>query len=307
MRAWMSGPRGQALRSRLREWNWRVQRRLRRTLDVSTLQGRFTVHTWDDYISKALYLSGQFELGMLTDALSFLRSRGLCPPRGSGTIVDVGANIGVIAIAALHTGEMARAIAIEPDPRNFALLERNVGHNDLHERMACLRVAVSDRPGEVPFEFCDWNPGDHRVRVSGPTGAADAAAAGDRYGESRRPVTAVPALPLDDLIAAQDPRFTAEITLIWIDVQGHEGHAFRGAERTLARGVPVMSELWPYGLRRAGFEAADFRSIARRHWRSFWVRRPEGYVAAPIDTIESLFEELGWEGNFTNVLFTAGV
>ena len=303
MWAWMSGPRGQRYRRRLREWNWRVQRRLRRTLDVSTMQGRFTVHTWDDYISKPLYLDGQFELALLTDALAFLRSRGLCPPKGAGTLVDIGANIGVIAIAALHHGEMARAIAIEPDPRNFALLERNVEHNGLRERMACLRVAASDVAGEVPFEFCDWNPGDHRVRMAGPSAADEA---GDRYGESRRPVTSVPAQPLDDILASQEARFAGDIDLIWIDVQGHEGHAFRGADRTLARGMPVMSELWPYGLRRAGIEAAEFRSIARRHWRSYWVRRPQGYEAAPIDTIEALFEELGWEGNFTNVLFTAG-
>jgi hypothetical protein len=42
----------------------------------------------------------------------------------------------------------------------------------------------------------------------------------------------------------------AEIDLVWMDVQGHEAHVLAGA--TCLAGVPVVTEFWPFGLRRAG-------------------------------------------------------
>ena len=46
------------------------------------------------------------------------------------------------------------------------------------------------------------------------------------------------------------------VRLVWIDVQGHEARVLRGAGQLLQAGVPIVFELWPYGLRRAkGLEA----------------------------------------------------
>jgi hypothetical protein len=42
------------------------------------------------------------------------------------------------------------------------------------------------------------------------------------------------------------------LALVWMDCQGHEGHILAGAARVLAADVPIVSEFWPYGLRRAG-------------------------------------------------------
>ncbi|MBP88698.1 MAG: hypothetical protein CMJ64_18625 [Planctomycetaceae bacterium] len=63
---------------------------------------------------------------------------GKFPGDGKGTIIDIGANIGPIAIAMLQLELVDKAIMIEPDPRNFALLQRNVDQNQLTDKVICL-------------------------------------------------------------------------------------------------------------------------------------------------------------------------
>ncbi|MEJ7784689.1 MAG: FkbM family methyltransferase [Solirubrobacteraceae bacterium] len=61
----------------------------------------------------------------------------------------------------------------------------------------------------------------------------------------------VPSRRLDSLIEA-DSVDLDEIGLVWIDVQGHEGHVLAGASTLLAAQLPIVCDYWPYGLRRAG-------------------------------------------------------
>src|SRR5689334_9097667 len=72
---------------------------------------------------------------------------GLPLPQGA-TVVDCGANIGLAsAYFALHTPNI-RITAVEPEPTNFSLLERNLAgiNANLH------RAVLTDRPGEVLLE-----------------------------------------------------------------------------------------------------------------------------------------------------------
>jgi hypothetical protein len=80
---------------------WRVLRRFTRSVTVSTKQGRFTLPTdVDDPISKALFINREYELDLVSGAMSLVREiRGSA--RGKGTLLDVGANNGVIAIGML--------------------------------------------------------------------------------------------------------------------------------------------------------------------------------------------------------------
>jgi len=49
-----------------------------------------------------------------------------------GTFVDVGANWGYFTLMmAEHVGSMGRVVAVEADPRIYAILERNAALNDL--------------------------------------------------------------------------------------------------------------------------------------------------------------------------------
>lgn len=288
-------------RVELRLLQWAAMRRLRREVTLSTRQGRFTISTAaDDPIGRALYSQGEYELGYIEQVFRELEALGAWRSDGTDTILDVGANIGVISIGVLNRGLAARSIAIEPEPRNHDLLRRNARQNGLADRMLCLQRAVSDTASNVEFELSDSNFGDHRVR-RGPSAPADDA--GDRYGEPSRAVILVEADRIDTLLAAAPAEFTDRIALMWIDVQGFEGYAFEGASRLLESGLPTMAEIWPYGLRRAGMGPERFCAIAERFWSEFRVLRRGRFVRYPIGMLGTFFEELGPDGEFDNVLF----
>lgn len=284
--------------NRLHWWRWQFSRRWRKTITISSRQGKFTIATdAEDPISRSLFFHGHFELDLVAQTLACLRELGLCPPVGQGTVIDVGANIGVISIGMLHNREFARAIAIEPDPRNFSLLERNVRQNRLAEKMTCLPVAVSDRQGTVEFELSAENFGDHRVRT-----ASHGTSAAEAFGEAARRVISVPARRLDDLVAELPSEWTQDVALIWMDVQGHEGSVLRGARQLLSRGVPVVAEFWPYGLARSGMSRGDFLDLTSQVFTSFWALRQGRFVQHPIGALDRMFDELPGPNDFENLI-----
>ena len=278
---------------------WEINRIFRKSVTVSTKQGVFTVSMADDAIGKSLYVNGQFEFDFMTDTVAYLRSIQKCPPKGKGTIVDIGANSGVISIGMLHTGEMEKAIAIEPEPTNFMLLQRNVRLNGLEDRVICLPDAASHQKGEIAFELSDTNYGDHRVRINSQSVGIDS---NERYHESHRRVITVQADQVDNLLTDLPEPFTQSIALIWIDVQGYEGYVFRGAKGLLAKGIPVVAEIWPYGIKRAGMTQEQFCAIASSIWANYWVWRRGHFVRYPIHTLDIFFDELGYDGGFDNII-----
>jgi FkbM family methyltransferase len=282
-----------------KSWRWQFAQRWRRTMTLATQQGRLTIFCQDGFIGRALFFDREYELALASQVLALLRGQGLLPP-GRGTVLDIGANLGVIGIGMLHRDEFHRAIAIEPEPHNFALLEHNVRQNGFEDRMRCLPCAVSDQPGTVAFELSSDNFGDHRVRLE-PRSTAVAA---ERFGESARQVIDVQASRLDDLLATLSAEWVQDIQLVWMDAQGHESHVLRGGHHLFARGVPTVAEIWPYGLKRAGVDQEEFCALVRQYWSDYWVVRRGKLVRYPTSVLGCLFEELGDEDDGHNVLLT---
>ena len=279
---------------------WQIQRRFRDSVTLHTKQGIFQLPLdTSDAVSQHLYTRREFELELIESSLAVLRRAGKCPPRGQGTVLDIGANNGVISIGMLATGQLERAIAIEPDPRNFELLQRNVQANGLEQQFTCLNYAAADGESELAFELSEDNFGDHRVRQTSPT-------TGDHelFDESGRRVIQVPADTVDHLIAAVDREFTDKLALIWVDVQGYEGHVFRGARDLLRRDIPVMAEIWPYGLSRAGTPEEEFCEIVSGLWSTYWVEHRNRFTQHPIADFSAFLNSLGRGGKFKNVIFT---
>ena len=289
-----------ALRIKLRRLCWGLNTKFRRTATVTTKQGVFTVFlSPNESLGRSLYCYREHEFDLMSKAMALLRSIELCPPKGEGTILDVGASNGVTSIGMLHLGELDRAIAIEPEPRNFVLLRHNVRQNSLNDRVVCLPAAASNQKGELPFEVSSTNDGDHRVRTNGNHGVPEL------FQESVRRVITVQTDNLCDLLSDVPRKFTQNIAVIWIDVQGYEGYVFLGAMKLLSTGIPVVSEIWPYGIRRSGMSEEQFCRIAEGIWSSYWMMRRGRFVRYPINTLAILFDELGLEGNsFDNVIFT---
>lgn len=111
------------------------------------------------------YTSFAEDVGATADYLAYLR------PAPGETVLDVGAYCGYSVLAfSRAVGPAGRVYAFEPDPDNFAALERNVG-----EAKACnvhLRnAALSDRSGSLPFSS-EGNMGSAIVREAGSRGRA---------------------------------------------------------------------------------------------------------------------------------------
>lgn len=64
-----------------------------------------------------------------------------------GVFVDIGANVGINSIFAKLSRPRARVIAVEPEPKNFAILSRNAKQSgiELHN------LAIADKPGKMGF------------------------------------------------------------------------------------------------------------------------------------------------------------
>ncbi|TMQ66262.1 MAG: FkbM family methyltransferase [Candidatus Eisenbacteria bacterium] len=257
---------GQRLSRAYRKLRWGMVRggpgRTPRILTVQTANGILSFSNMDLHNAKALYIHRAWEIDLITSSMDYLKREGLVGKPGRDILVDVGANLGMICIAMLQRGYFREAIAIEPDPRNFALLTRNIEQNGLGDRIRPFPVAITEEAGEVELELSDVNFGDHRVRAT-TTGASA------RMGEERRVAVRVPGRRLDDLLRTEARVDPGTIGLVWVDIQGHEGRLFRGAQETLRQGMPVISEFWPYGIRRSGLERDAYAEIVRSRFARF--------------------------------------
>ena len=233
------------LRSEWRPKLWEAAPRLGiKTLTADTKQGRFTVNTSDQFISKALFLGGSFEYEVINRAIDLLVKHEILQPKNEGLLLDIGANIGTVCVSLLRRKVFSGALAFEPHPGNFELLQKNVKQNGLAERVQAFPMGLSSQNGELVFELSPDNSGDHRIRM-------DDEAQSVLFDEAERQISRVPVSTLDELVKDAGVNIS-DIRLIWMDVQGHEWHVLAGAESVLNHGIPTVLEFWPYGLNRAG-------------------------------------------------------
>lgn len=259
------------------------------TVTVQTEQGLLTVLTDDQEISRALFLHKSYQYGMVKSILALLRKEGRLPDRGRGVVVDVGAHIGFISIGMLLDGEFERAVAVEPAPKNFELLEQNVKQNGLSDRFELYNCALSDRDGEEEFELSPGNAGDHRVRR-----ATDAPLLGR---EDLRQTIKVEGRTIDGL-DMQD------VALVWMDVQGFDGYIFKGGSSLFSQDIPVVDEVWPYCIARAGQDIDEYVDIVEDFWSTFYVDEGKGCAKRPINDFRGFVMGLhDLEARFRDVVF----
>jgi FkbM family methyltransferase len=203
------------------------------------------------------------------------------------TVLDIGANIGTVAIPMVTKYGAARAVALEPEPLNFKLLRCNTVLNGVEDRVVCIPVAASDQEGEVEFELSESNYGDHRIRVASLQQT-------EQMSESQRATITVQAVPLSKVL--QDANITRdEIGLVWVDTQGHEAQVLSGMGDLTS--IPLVVEYWPYGLRRAdGLElfhgqVARFFSQVIDIKASIEAGRDVAYAASDIERVGMLMSD----------------
>jgi FkbM family methyltransferase len=141
--------------------------------------------------------------------------------RSAQTIVDLGANIGLASLWFRGLNPAARNVAVEPDPRTYAKLVQNVGHDTGTETV---NVAITDRTCSVAF-FSSAQSWGSRVAT-----------------ESEDSSTLVDGVTLDDLTT----KLALErVDILKMDIEGMEWSVLPGAD-CLKRTGMVIGEMHPH-------------------------------------------------------------
>lgn len=266
-----------------------------RDVTVDSYNGVLTFDSRDKLIGKYLYVDRAYERRYIESALGVLEHDGYLSPgaKRDGVLLDVGANIGMICIALLQQRRFARAVAVEPSPRNLRLLEHNIAQNGLRERITVFPYALSSADGELELELSEYNSGDNRIRHDASSGA---------WREDRREVVRVPVRTLDGMLAERGVA-AQDVRLAWVDIQGHEGFFLDGARETLAGGAPVVSEFWPYGILRSGMARAEYGAIVGELFSHFYHMEAGDPVKLPIAAIDALFDRYAAPKEMCEVIY----
>lgn len=142
------------------------------------------------------------------------------------TVLDIGANIGIMTVLFARRVPRGTVHAFEPDPVNFRVLERVVSSCRL-KNVILHRVALSSASGEVEMVTPVWSS----VRMHGLTQvvtSAELAAAGDTFKVPMQPLDGVELLP------------GGKIQAIKIDVEDHEPQVIEGARALIAAQHPII-------------------------------------------------------------------
>lgn len=272
----------------------------KREVTVDSLNGLLTFSSKDGIVGKHLFAEGAWSWSMMCSVEALLVDEGLIGARDNDLLINVGANIGAVLIPLVKSGLFARGLGFEPEPSNASYLRRNVSQNSLDASVQLFEVGVSDVDAIGSFELSPTNFGDHRVSPDPSQALAEAAQGEDERGRIRVPLARLDRI-LDEHGLSPGPG-----SVLWADIQGHEGHFLRGSEQTLRLGLPLVMELWPYGLRRAGTSPDEFGGHLREAFDAFYVEQPEGWEQRPIADIDDVMATLDTPRAATDIILTRG-
>ncbi len=182
------------------------------TLAVETTVGRLLVHRDDEVITRNLVRWGVWE----ASETHFLRAI----LRPGDVFVDVGANVGYFSLlAATCVGANGSVIALEPEPRNIALLRMNLASTCCLD-VSVLELAAYSAEGWMSLRTNEANRGDHKLAPAGQTDL---------------PVRCV---RLDDVLQGV-------VDVVKIDTQGFDHDVIEGLAATIDMNphIVIVSEL----------------------------------------------------------------
>lgn len=218
------------------QYTLRALSRVTPTIEVEGGGGiRYFVDTRDEGVGLQVFRYGGFDIAATQEIVELLKQETGRTLRDR-VFVDIGANIGTTTAVALMTYGARSVIAVEPAPRNLELMHLMLKVNGLEERTRTYQLALSDREGTATVAIALRHGGDDRVVTPS-----------NRPLLKERPTVDVPMTLLDNLQID-----FGDVSVVWVDVQGHEGHVLAGALHLLQSDVPVVIEYAPRLLREAG-------------------------------------------------------
>jgi len=258
---------------------WILHNGPRRHVTVDTKNGMISFDSKDNCVGKHIFFKREYDIDNVKEFTGLLESYGYIDGNDPGLVLNVGANIGLLATALKLYSVFDDIVAFEPVPVNFELLKKNVLQNSLENNIVCVNLALSSADGEVEMELSNDNFGDHRVRRTTSKG---------ELGESERKTVQVKANRLDTFMNEQYSG--RKVGLIWMDIQGHEGDFFIGAKDVIIEGkVPTVTEFWPYGMERSGMKKEQYCELVSSMYTHFY--NPDDMKLCAIDEMDTMFEK----------------
>jgi FkbM family methyltransferase len=204
-------------------------------LNIAEIAAEFPFYIYqkgDNHVSKTLREQGVWEA---YETQLFIA----CLQHGA-KVLDIGANIGYYSVlAGLQLGHSGQVLAYEPNPENFALLEKNIAVNS-GDNIQAFKLALSNTDAEGFLYLSADNFGDHQV-----------------YDNNKNRHRQQISLVNGDMHTQQ---FLHTVDLIKIDTQGAEWQVLQGINQLITNSLPQLQmivEFSPNSLRLAGSEPDD--------------------------------------------------
>ncbi len=238
-------------------------------------EGNFFVDPGDRVVGHWLMWRDGWQRSEIKQMTDILVQAGRLPREA--VFVDAGANIGTHTAYALGSGQFARAISCEPEPKNLRLLSMNMAANGLTDRVRIVPKALGAQTGSAVLHLHPRNKGGHSLR---------AAPSYDGQVKVDVPVVRLDALLREESVTPE------QVGVIWIDTEGFEPQVVQGLGDYLGR-VPLLIEYAPK--RYASEDGARLRELLQQHYQTFHRLGPETKQAEPISALASV-------GGITDIL-----
>jgi FkbM family methyltransferase len=195
-----------------------------------------------DYIGRKIFRKGHYDRDHVTRLLAILNARHA--PMQDKVLLELGGNIGTHTVYFALSQAFAHILSVEPDPRNYRLLQANLSQNGLGDQVTTINCAAGDALGALEFF---QNQNNH-----GRSGMVRRSASDFAITVQLKPVSLI----LEEAGVSPD-----SVGLVWMDIEGYEPTAMRSMIALLQRRTPIYTEFTPelYG---AAEGAAFVRMLA---------------------------------------------
>lgn len=200
--------------------------------------------------------------------------------KSGDTVLDIGANIGFYAtILSDIVGEKGKIHCFEPDTTNFNHLKKTTAS---YKNIIINNKAVGPKTEKLKIYTSKELNVDHRTYKP------------EQYDKEIE----IDAVSIDDYLKG------TKVDFIKMDIQGFEMEAMKGMKDTLKNNpkVKMISEFWPYGLRKAGSSLPDFFNLLKELNFKIEILKENKLETLNLETVLKL-EPLG-EEHYFNILVT---
>jgi len=198
---------------------------------INTRHGLVNIQHPQDYISSMLIKAGEYEW-YVVDIVSRL-----CAGHSTGTVLDIGANIGIVCLPIAKQYPSYQVHAFEAQAPVTEMLAENIVLNDLNN-ISVHAYALGEKNSTVSIAHPNYSKAENIGAFSLDPYVREQSEIARGHGE----LFTIPVKILDDM------QFDQPIRCIKLDVEGYEERILLGGLNTLKEHnyPPIVYEMWAY-------------------------------------------------------------